>query len=165
MNGARLCSTLVFVAAISGGACRQPDGTLPTPQGEQANKTEDIKRDLLAVARQEQGAAEDLKSDLENLTGDQPPTYLVADLAKGLEDALGGTKLTDESAKKIATQLYVAICARELSERQIDVLRKDVTGTLVSTGVAAPKAEPVAGTVGDLQRAMTTNKRRWWQRG
>jgi hypothetical protein len=156
---------LALLCAFACSGCRQPDGTMPTPQGEQANKTDDIRRDLLAVARQEKAAAQDLKTDLDNLTGAQPPGYLIEDLSSGLETALAGAKLPDDSAKKLAHHLFVAICARELSDRQIELLRKDVTGTLVATGVPAAKAEPVAAAVGDIQRAMTTNKRRWWQRG
>lgn len=165
MTAPRAACLLALVVLSAAPGCRQPDGTVPTPQGEQANKTEDISRDLLAVARQEKTAVEDLRSDLENLTGDGPPDYLIEDLSTGLQAALGGTRLADESAKKLAQQMYVTICARELSERQIEVLRKDVAGTLAAAGVAADKAEPVAAAVGDIQRAMTTNRRRWWQRG
>lgn len=159
----RLLFALMAAACLS--ACRQPEGTIPQPAGEQVNKTEDISRDLLAVARRENGAVNDLRDDLGNLTGEQPPPHLVEGLSSGLETALAGKTVADDVAMKLATQLFVSVSARELSQRQIESLRKEVTATLTGIGVAAPQADTVATVVGEIQEVMTTNRRRWWHRG
>jgi hypothetical protein len=160
----RLLLALVAAVCLSAG-CRQPEGTIPQPAGEQVNKTEDISRDLLAVARRENGAVNDLRDDLENLTGEQPPAHLVEGLSSGLETALAGKTVADDVAMKLATQLFVSVSARELSQRQIESLRTEVTATLTGIGVAPPQADTVATAVGEIQHAMTTNRRRWWHRG
>jgi hypothetical protein len=158
----RVAMLLLSVFLLAG--CRQPDGTMPEPSGEQANKTHDISRDLMAMARAEQQASKDLAADLENLVGRQPPRALVQELATRVEGALKGKTLTDEAAQKLSRQLYIAIAATELSERQIGMLQKDVVGTLMATGATAPQAEPVGESVGEIQRLMGTNRRRWWHR-
>jgi hypothetical protein len=157
--------SLVLLVVCLAAACRQPEGPVPQPSGEQANKTEDISRDLLAVAEQDEGGVADLKNDLENLTGVQPPAHLVEDLSNDLAEALSGSKLAEESAMRLATHLFVALSARELNERQVGLLQQDVRSTLASVNVPQPKAEPVAEAVAEIQRAITTNRRRWWHRG
>jgi hypothetical protein len=154
---------IVAVTCVSAG-CRQPEGTVPQPAGEAANKTDDVSRDLLAVARMDKEAANDLRSDLENLTGDQAPPYLVEELSARIDTAVAGARLPDDAAKKLATHLYVTIAARDLSERQVDSLKEDITATLTRAGVDAPKAQPVADAAGDIQRAVGRNRRRWWHR-
>jgi hypothetical protein len=156
---------LALLAAVFLVACRQPEGTVPEPAGEQANKTEDISRDLMAVAEQDQSGVADLKNDLENLTGLQPPPHLVDDLSTHLASALAGSKLAEDSAMKLANHLFVALAARELNERQVTLLQHEVRNTLMSVGVPQPKAEPVTEAVAEIQRAITANRRRWWHRG
>ena len=155
--------TIVLVIACLAAGCRQPEGEIPSPAGEQANKTDDISRDLLAVAQRSPGAEQDLASDLQNLTGSVPQPALVDELSTRVRDAIAGTTLTDETAKKLATQLYVALAGSELSERQIDVLQRDIVSTLGAAGVPAEKAEPVGAAARELQVRVTRNPRRWWQ--
>src|SRR5688500_16906133 len=126
----RHIALLILVCLFSG--CRQPEGPVPQPSGEHVTKTEDITRALLAVARDQQSAPAELAADLENLTGRQPPKALVQELTARLQSALAGRMLTDEDAQKIARQLYIAIVADELSERQMDRLRQDVAGSLTA---------------------------------
>jgi hypothetical protein len=158
----RVAVILVSVFLVAG--CRQPDGAVPEPSGEHANKADDISRDLLAMSRDEREAAKDLAADLENLVGRQPPRALVQELTSHVAGAIKGKALTDEAAQKLSRQLYVAVAATELSERQIGMLRQDIVGTLVASGAAASQAEPVSESVGEIQRLMGTNRRRWWQR-
>ena len=150
----------VFVFALTG--CRQSDGDIPAPQGEQVNKAYDISRDLQGVAAAEQGAATDLRDDLANLSGEPPPDHLVGELANSLNQALSGTTLSDAAAKTISEKLFVAATARDLSERQQAMLRTEVSTALTSAGVPAAKAEPVANVVGEIQAAIGENRKRWW---
>jgi hypothetical protein len=153
---------VMFVLALAVAGCRQSDGSVPDPQGEQANKAEDISRDLQGVASAEAGAVNDLRQDLGNLSGAPPPDHLVGELATRLTDALAGTTLTDEAAMQLADKLFVATTARDLSERQRVMLRTEVTSALTAAGVPQEKAEPVAVVVDDIQTAIGENRKRWW---
>ena len=158
----RHCATLVFALTLAFAGCRQSDGSVPAPQGEQANKAEDLSRDLQGVASAQQGAVDDLRDDLSNLSGAPPPDHLIVELATRLGDALAGTALSDDAAKGIATKLFVATTARDLSERQQALLRTEMTDMLTSAGVPPVKAQPVAVLVGEIQTAIGENRKRWW---
>jgi hypothetical protein len=153
---------MMFVLAFAVAGCRQSDGDVPQPQGEQANKAEDISRDLQGVASAERGALNDLRDDLGNLSGQAPPSHLVSELVARLSTALAGTTLTDEAAKQLADKLFVATTARDLSERQQTMVRSEVTGALTSLGVPQAKAEPVGQVVTEIQTAIGENRKRWW---
>jgi hypothetical protein len=153
---------LLFAICIAVAGCRQSDGNVPAPQGEQVNKADDISRDLQGIAAAEQGAATDLRDDLANLSGEPPPDHLVSELANSLNQALAGTTLSDAAAKGIADKLFVATTARDLSERQQAMLRTEVSTALTSAGVPAAKAEPVSNVVGEIQAAIGENRKRWW---
>ena len=151
---------LVFMFALTG--CRQSDGDIPAPQGEQVNKADDISRDLEAVAAAQQGAANDLRDDLGNLSGEPPPDHLVDELANRLNQALAGTALSETAAKGIAEKLFVAATARDLSERQQAMLRTEMSTALTSAGVPQAKADAVTDVVGEIQVAIGENRKRWW---
>jgi hypothetical protein len=153
---------VMFVLALVVAGCRQSDGTISEPRGEQINKADDISRDLQGVAAAEQGAAKDLRDDLGNLSGEPPPDHLVGELANRLNQALSGTTLSEAAAKAIAEKLFVASTARDLSERQQAMLRTEVTTVLTSAGVPQAKAEPVADVVDEIQTAIGENRKRWW---
>ena len=153
---------LLFAICVAAAGCRQSDGDIAAPQGEQVNKADDISRDLQGVASAQQGAVNDLRDDLGNLTGQPPPDHLVGELATRLGDALAGVALTEPAAKGIADKLFVATTARDLSERQQAMLQNDVTGALTSAGVPQAKAAPVASVVGEIQTAIGENRKRWW---
>lgn len=153
---------LLFVLSLAVAGCRQSDGDVPQPQGEQVNKAEDLSRDLQAVASSQQGALNDLRDDLGNLSGQTPPAHLVGELSARLSTALAGTTLSDEAAMRLADKLFVATTARDLSERQQVMVRADVTGALTSAGVPQAKAEPVGEVVADIQTAIGENRKRWW---
>jgi hypothetical protein len=153
---------VMFVLSFAVIGCRQSDGDVPQPQGEQANKAEDISRDLQAVASANQSAVNDLRDDLGNLTGQTPPAHLVSELSARLSTALAGTTLTDEAAMRLADKLFVATTARDLSERQQVMVRSEVIGALTSAGVPQVRAEPVGAVVADIQTAIGENRKRWW---
>jgi hypothetical protein len=153
---------LLFAICVAAAGCRQSDGTVPAPQGEQVNKAYDISRDLQGVAAAQQGAVNDLRDDLGNLSGEPPPDHLVGELATRLDQALSGTTLSDAAAKGIAEKLFVATTSRDLSERQQAMLRTEMSAALTSAGVPQAKAEPVANVVAEIQTAIGENRRRWW---
>jgi hypothetical protein len=153
---------LLLAICVTAAACRQADATIPTPQGEQVNKADDISRDLQGVASAQRGAANDLRDDLGNLSSAPPPAHLVAELTARLDTALAGTNLTDQAAKGIAEKLFVATTARDLSERQQAMLRSEMATALTSAGVPQARAEPVANVVGEIQTAIGENRKRWW---
>ena len=153
---------LLFTICVAAAGCRQSDGTVPAPEGEQVNKAHDISRDLQGVAAAQQGAAIDLRDDLGNLSGEPPPDHLVGELANRLNQALSGTALSEAAAKTIADKLFVAATARDLSERQQAMLRTEMSTALTSAGVPQAKAEPVAEIVGEIQAAIGENRKRWW---
>jgi hypothetical protein len=158
----RLRAIVMFVLALAVAGCRQSDGDVPRPQGEQVNKAEDISRDLQGVASAEQGALNDLRDDLGNLAGEAPPSHLVSELSARLGTALAGLTLTDEGARQLADKLFVATTARDLSERQQVMVRSEVTGALTSAGVPQARAEPVGEVVAEIQTAIGQNRKRWW---
>jgi len=155
--------TLIVLMLVLGAAgCRQSDGALPTPAGEQVNKTGDIARDLLNVASGQAGAPEDLRQDIEGLTAAPPPPHLAEALSARLAEALKGLALNEETANKLAGQLFVAVGGRDLSERQIATLKQDIAATVTQGGASAEHAAAVGDVVGEIQAALGTNRRRWW---
>ena len=158
----RLPTLVLFAVAAMLTGCRQPDGAVPAPQGESVNKTEDIRRDLLNLAAGDRAARQDLQVDLANLTGDGTPEHLAEQLSSDLEVALRGIQLTDEDSKQLAGSLYVVLAGRELSERQIELLRNQVTAHLADAGVDAEAAARVGEAAEQVQQAVGRNRRRWW---
>jgi hypothetical protein len=153
---------LVLLLAAGAAGCRQPEGTIPTPQGEQANKVGDIARDLMAVARREPDAAMNLADDLGSLTPAPPPAVLLQDLTSRLNDALGGSGIDENATAALARALFVTIEADDLNVPQITALQEDISRSLAAAGVSAEKAQPVADAVQEIQSAVTQNRRRWW---
>ena len=152
---------LALIVALGG--CRQPDGPVPQPATEeQVNKTRDVSRDLLNVASRSPGAVEDLKANLLNLEERNVPAPLIDKVAQRLETALAGKKLSEDLAQNLATKLFVARTAKELSKRQIDDLRGDIGQLLVNVGTDRSPAERVGDAIEEMQLAVTTKLRRWW---
>jgi hypothetical protein len=159
-----LCSPLVLVmlAGLSIG-CRQPDGPMPTPTAEDENKIGDVSRDLLAVAARSPSAVEDLGDDLANFALSDDGARHGKEMARKLAASLEGTKLSEEAAREIATDLFIAFHARELSRGQVAKLRESLESVLTQTGVQQASAEPVLEHVEQVQSDVTTARRRWWQ--
>src|SRR5688572_4575362 len=95
------CVRLFMAAALclavgSVAGCRQPDGQIPSKEGEQINKTQDISRDLQNIAGKTAGAAGDLHDDLGTMNSNPPPRNLSQELTTALDSALAGKKLPDD---------------------------------------------------------------------
>jgi hypothetical protein len=59
--------------------------------------------------------------------------------------------------------LWVGLTARELSERQVETLSREVKTALASTGVPENRAQSIADRLSAVQKSITANPRRWYQ--
>ena len=151
-----------LLAAMAAG-CRQPEGTLPKPEGEQANKTADIGRDLVSVAAKSDGAVNDLFDDLLNFGGAQPPSVdLVKEMAGTLNVAIAGKNPSAEASQQLAETLYIVHTARDLNPKQIEALRAETAARARAAGADEAKAAAVGGVAVKIQNQITQNKRRWY---
>lgn len=145
-------------------ACRQPDGPMPVPKGDQPNRVEDISRDLMNVARKDASAPSELHDDLAGLEGNPRPPARIKALAQSLVDAVSGKNLPAAEAKRIADLLFVAVSAGDLSAAQIEKAGTDLRDTLVKVGATPEAADRASGAAIALASDVTTNKKRWYQR-
>ncbi len=154
-----LVVTLVLCAA----ACRQADGPMPTPSADQNNEIGDIARDMVNVVNKDPQAAEDLRSDLSKYGTDAEETAQIDALAQEMAKVLDGARLDDQTAQRLASTLWITVTAKQLSTRQVDGLGREVKNALASAGVAEDRAQPIANRLGDVQRVITDNPKRWYQ--
>ena len=154
---------LALMLVISGAACRQPDGRIPSPVRDQANEITDVARDMINVVNKDPQAPEDLRSDLSKYGGSEDAVAKANELARAVSDALPGSRLEDEAANQLARSLWVGLTATELSSRQVETLKRDVKATLASAGVEEARAQPVADKLGEVQSVVTKNPKRWYQ--
>ena len=145
-------------------ACRQPDGAMPVPTGEQPNKLEDISRDLQNLAARDPNAPSELSDDLSSIDPVRRPPESISELSRRLATALGGISLSDADAARVANQLFVAMSAQELSRLQIDQLGVDLQATLTGIGADAEAAAAVSTTAKELASSITRNRERWYHR-
>jgi hypothetical protein len=156
----RLAFAVSLAAVLAG--CRQSDGPLPMPEGEQLNKTGDISRDLLSVAAKADGAVNDLTDDLANISSLAPPLPMVRDMARALDGALAGKSPSPEATQQLAETVFVALAARELSESQIETLTTEVGDRVRKAGGDEAGASAVAAAAARIQAEITNNPRRWY---
>ena len=143
--------------------CRQADGPIPAPNREQSNEIGDIARDLMNVASKDAQAPEELVNDIGKYgTNDEAVAQMNA-LAREVAQALSGARLDEQTAQAFARVLWVGVTARELSERQIETLERDVKTTLAPTGVPEERAQSIANRLSAVQKTITANPRRWYQ--
>jgi hypothetical protein len=154
---------LAMTLALGAAGCRQADGPIPTPTGDQSNEIGDIARDMISVAGKDPQAPEDLRSDLAKYGSNDEAVQRINDLAKEISGALVGVRLTDETAKNLANILWVGLNGKELSERQVEALGREVKTVLASTGVTENRAQAIADRLDAAQKAVTENRRRWYQ--
>jgi hypothetical protein len=60
-------------------------------------------------------------------------------------------------------QVWTAVVARDLSERQIATLQTDVKTTLTGLSVPEPSAQAIASQIVVVQKAVTDRERRWYE--
>jgi hypothetical protein len=154
---------LVLALVCGAAGCRQADGPIPTPTADQSNEIGDIARDMINVAGKDPQGPEDLRGDLSKYGSNDEAVRRINDLAKEISGALAGVRLTDETANKLANVLWLGLNGKELSERQVEALGREVKTVLASTGVTENRAQAIADRLGAVQKAVTENRRRWYQ--
>jgi hypothetical protein len=152
----------VLVMALAG--CRQPDGSMPLPGGEQANRVDDISRDLQNVARSDSNAPAELLDDLTYLESVPRPPGRLKELGDALTVSLRGAKLPDPEAKQVSTLIFQVVAAQDLSESQIAQIGSDLRAALVKAGSTPEAADRVAAAGSALASDVSQNKKRWYHR-
>jgi hypothetical protein len=155
---------VLLVGALCVAGCKQADGPMPVPEGEQPNKIEDISRDLQNLASSDANAPTELADDLSSVDPLKRPPEQITALSKHLGSALDGRQLSDGDARKMANLLFVALAGRELSESQIEQAGEELRTTLMSVGAEAQVAEQVSTATQELANGITRNKKRWYHR-
>ena len=160
----RVCFAVTVLLALAAGGCRQPDGEVPAPNATVQEELVDVSRDLQYIASgNDPGAANDLAADLRKYTSRTAAVAAVDELSARAAAAVGGSKLTQQTADQLAHQLWVSVAARDMSERQVEGLQNETQSLLVSIGIADDRAAQVAAQVGEVQRAVTDRPRRWYE--
>jgi len=142
------------------------DGPLPMPSGEDANRLDDLRRDLGDVVA---GNAEGRKNFADDLMVfadlDKSPDAVVAinDLASQISDAATAAQIKEPAAPPLLRQVWTAVAARDLSEKQVTQLQADIKTTLAGLGVAEPSAQGIVNQIGTVQKAVTDRQRRWYE--
>jgi hypothetical protein len=154
---------IVGVTVLAGG-CRQADGPVPTPTATYQEELVDVARDLqnVATGRDPKGPS-DLADDLRKYTEKPAARPLVDELSTRTAKAIMGRELAEQDAQRLAHNLWVSVYAKDLSERQIEMLQNDVQAHLVSLGVGEDTAQQVAAQVGEVQSSVTLRPRRWYE--
>jgi hypothetical protein len=163
MNSRTAVALIVMLSCALVG-CRQADGPMPVANGEIPNRLGDLGRDLQNVAGGQAEADKELAEDL-RIFVDGPPDAVNAinELARRTSQVVSGKNLNEQSAQRLAHQLWTTVAAREMSARQVESLQNDTQALLVSLGVPEENAQSVASQVGDVQKAVTTRQRRWYE--
>jgi hypothetical protein len=159
-RGLAACAALLLALA----GCGQPDGTMPSPQGDQPGRIEDISRDLQNVAAKNPEAPAELLDDLTYLDAAPRPANRLKELSQALSDALADKPLPDAEAKQVADVLFTAIAVRDLSEKQIEQVGTNLREVLVKVGSQAEAAERAKTAAVALASDVTQNKKRWYHR-
>lgn len=154
---------LIPVLAFSLAACRQADGPVPTPNAATQNEIDDMSRDLLGIAARDAESQRYLSDDLHKYTEVSSNLPAFDELARRTSTVVQGTKLSEQAAKQLAHDLWLAVSAREMSERQVEALQMDFQTVLVSVGVPEPSVQPVTEQVLEVQRLVTMRPRRWYE--
>lgn len=157
-----LCVAVVTLLGTA--ACRQPDGPLPQETGEVPNRLHDLQRDLQSVAAGEPDGPKDLADDLAVFVDEPEGVMAARTLAGSVSVVILKRTVSDDVVKQLAATLWKAVASRELSERQVDAVKDDMRGTLISIGVSQRDANAVADRVGQTQKAVTHRTRHWYER-
>ena len=158
--------SIAVVAALSccAAGCRQSDGAMPTIQREVTNRLGDLSRDLQSVAGGEEQAKADFADDLRVFA--RSPGGEAAAAAWGLRVAgavANSNKLTEQAAQQLAHTSWTVVAGTQLSERQAETLKNDLKAQLLALGVAEDQSASLAEQVLDVQKAVTTRARRWYE--
>jgi len=160
----RIVHVLLLAVAVGLGACRQGDGELPAKTDDVPNRLADLKRDLESVAAGDPQAVLELADDLQVFTEEPEGVPASRAFATTVSAMLVKRTLNEDTLTRLATLLWTAVAAHDLSERQVDALKDDLRGLLISIGVSQQDANLAAGWVGNVQKTVTLRSRRWYQR-
>lgn len=157
-------AVVLILLAMTVAACRQPEGRMPVPEGDEPNRIEDVARDLQHVAGGSTGTGGpmDFFDDLATLGPEEAPEDPLSSFGDALVAALPRKDLSDANAKAIANVIFVAVVARDLNPAQIGRVEADVTQALTAAGAPPEAAQRAGAAAAALQRAVTTNKKRWY---
>ena len=144
--------------------CRQPDGQVPTPDAVVQEELGDVARDLQSIAAaRDPEAPKNQADDLRKYAQRPSAVPEVDELSRRTADAVTRSQLTEQAAQRLTHNLWLAVAARDISERQVESLQNDTHSLLVSAGIAENRADQVAVQVGEVQRAVTSRPRRWYE--
>jgi hypothetical protein len=152
--------------ALSAAGCRMADGPLPMPDAEDLNRLDDLRRDIGNVVGGNAEARQDFLDDLMVFVkpGSKPQApAAIAELAKLITDAAVASQFKEASLPPLLRQVWTAMVARELSERQLATLQADVKATLTGLNVPEPSAQAIASQIVVVQKAVTDRERRWYE--
>jgi len=156
--------SLLTAILLTFAGCRQSDGPLPMPDGDDPNRIEDLSRNLLNIAGGDPQAPRDLADDLAIFVAEKPDAQpAVAELANRAAAAVRGAMLTEEVARELADELWRTLRADQFSDTQIENLTAEVETTLAMAGIPAERADPVAAQVTEVQELVRTRERRWYE--
>jgi len=154
----------VVATALSLTACQMADGPLPSEAGDRPNEIEEISRDMVNVAGHDPAATDDLVNDVTHYAeGDMDGMVAATDLSRRLAQAIAGKTFTAAEALPLARSCYIAVAARQLSDKQAENLQNEFKSQVMALGVDEPQAQVLAVQVGVVQRAVTTRQRRWYE--
>jgi len=158
------CAVLFVLPVLLSAGCRQADGPLPTPNQNVQDDLSDISKDLTYVATgYDPSASTDLAYDLRKYVTQESAAPAVEELSRRAATVVANTKLPEQTAQRLAHNLWLTVAAQEMSERQVEALQNDTQSLLMSIGVQDTQAEQVAAQVGEVQRVSTRRVRRWYE--
>ena len=151
--------------ALTLAGCRQADGPVPAPDESVREDLGDARKDLEYIATgYDPSASKDLAADLGKYVDEMPPAAAAVDeLSRRLAGVVAQKKLPEQTGDQLALNLWLAIQARQMSERQVESLQNDTQSLLMSVGITEENAQQVAAQIGEVQRLVTTRQRRWYE--
>jgi hypothetical protein len=139
---------------------------MPMPSSEDLNRLDDLRRDVGNVVAGHAEAKQDFTDDLLVFVtpGTKPEApAAISELARLVADAAQSAQLKEAALPPLLKQVWTAVAARELSEKQVTALQADVKTTLTGLGVAEPAAQSVSNQIGTVQKAVTDRARHWYE--
>lgn len=139
---------------------------MPTPTSEDLNRLDDLRRDVGNVVGGNQEGRKDFADDLLVFVtpGARPEApAAINELARLIADAAVAAQLKEEALPPLLKQVWVAVAARELSEKQVATLQADVRTTLAGLGVPEPSQQAISSQIVVVQKAVSDRTRRWYE--